>query len=318
MTYPRRGLAVVVPAALLLIAACSGDGDDSGPGGAMGGRGGQGGQAGEGGAGGLGGAGGAEAVCNGSADFCSLRFDEIAYPTTHNAMSNAEDDWNLPNQNFNIGRQLEDGVRAMMLDTYDEEGELLLCHVLCGLGSRPLVDGLGDINSFLRDNPTDVFAIIFESRIENSQTAAAIEESGLLDLAYAHVPGEPWPTLQELIDADTRLMVFQEKPGSPEYPWLMYIWDHAWETNFSWEAPEDFNCDPNRGDPDNPLFILNHFLTSPFGGSAELAEMVNYNPLFIDRANQCEDEGNALPNFVTVDFYDLGDLFVVVDSLNAP
>jgi hypothetical protein len=46
--------------------------------------------------------------------------------------------------------------------------------------------------------------------------------------------------------------------------------------------------------------------------------MVNHNPLFIDRAEQCEEEGNALPNFVTVDFYDIGDLFDVVESLNAP
>ena len=44
--------------------------------------------------------------------------------------------------------------------------------------------------------------------------------------------------------------------------------------------------------------------------------MVNYNPLFIERALQCEEQGNALPNFVAVDFYDIGDLFDVVDALN--
>jgi hypothetical protein len=44
--------------------------------------------------------------------------------------------------------------------------------------------------------------------------------------------------------------------------------------------------------------------------------MVNHNPLFIDRAEQCRTESGRLPNFVTVDFYDIGDLFDVVDSLN--
>ena len=44
--------------------------------------------------------------------------------------------------------------------------------------------------------------------------------------------------------------------------------------------------------------------------------MVNYDPLFLDRALECEEEGNALPNFVAVDFYDIGDLFAVVDVLN--
>jgi hypothetical protein len=39
-------------------------------------------------------------------------------------------------------------------------------------------------------------------------------------------------------------------------------------------------------------------------------------PLFIDRARQCEAVGDDLPNFVAVDFYDIGDLFDVVDALN--
>lgn len=267
--------------------------------------------------GGPGGTGGSGvSVCSGSADFCERRFDEVSYPMTHNAMSNAEDGWSLPNQNFNIVTQLEAGIRGMMLDTYEEDGEIVLCHVLCGLGSKPLVEALTEIRVFLDENPNEVFSIIFESSIENSQTADAVEESGLIGLTYAHAVGEPWPTLRELIAANTRVMVFQEKPGDAAYPWLMYIWEHAWETDFSAAAPEDFSCDPNRGDPEAPLFLLNHFLTSAVGGSAELAEVVNFNPAFLERAEQCQEEGEALPNFVAVDFYDIGDLFEVTAALN--
>lgn len=255
--------------------------------------------------------------CNGREELCERRFDQVAYPMTHNAMSNVEDGWSLANQNFGIARQLDDGIRGMMLDTYDEDGELLLCHVLCGLGSRPLVEGLQDINAFLEANPDEVVSIIFENYISQAQTASAFDESGLIDFVYAHQVGEPWPTLSELIAANTRLVVFEEKlPQEAEFPWLMNIWDHAGETPFSFAAPEDFVCDPNRGDPSNALFLLNHFLTGTLGGSLELAEMVNYNPLFIDRARQCEQEWNKLPNFVAVDFYDTGDLFDVVDALN--
>jgi hypothetical protein len=96
----------------------------------------------------------------------------------------------------------------------------------------------------------------------------------------------------------------------------MNIWDHAWETPFSFATPEDFTCDPNRGDPANPLFLFNHFLTAPLGGSPDLAEMVNYNPLFIGRAHECETENDDFANFIAVDFYDIGDLFDVVDALN--
>jgi len=38
--------------------------------------------------------------------------------------------------------------------------------------------------------------------------------------------------------------------------------------------------------------------------------------LFLDRAMQCRTESGQLPNFVTVDFFDIGDLFTVVDALN--
>mgnify|MGYP000718279095 CR=1 FL=1 len=55
----------------------------------------------------------------------------------------------------------------------------------------------------------------------------------------------------------------------------------------------------------------------PLGGSSDLAEMVNYNPLFLERAEQCKEEGEALPNFVAVDYYDIGDLFDVTQSLNS-
>ncbi len=255
--------------------------------------------------------------CNGHEELCDRRYDAVGVPMTHNAMSNAEAGWVSPNQTFGISRQLDDGIRGLMLDTYEEEGELLLCHVLCLAGSQPLVEGLGEIKAFLDNHPDEVVSIIFENYVTHDQTAGAFEEAGLLGFVYPHDAGSPWPSLGELIDGGTRLVVFQEKlPEDDAFPWLMNIWEHAWETPFSFSVPEDLSCDPNRGDPTNPLFLLNHFLTAPLGGNAELAEMINYNPLFIDRARECERAGAALPNFVAVDFYDIGDLFAVVDALN--
>ena len=267
----------------------------------------------------MGGMGGTIPKCNGHAELCDRAFDEVAYPMTHNAMSNAEAGWILPNQNFGITRQLNDGIRGMMLDTHDEDGELLLCHAICleEAGRQPLAEGLGEITAFLGANPEEVISIIFENYITHTQTAGDFEESGLIDFVYAHEIGVPWPTLAELIGADTRLVVFQEKMlQEAEFPWLMNIWDHAWDTDFSFSTPEDFSCDPNRGNPDNPLFLINHFLTPTLGGSPESAEMVNYNPLFIERVRQCEVESEDFPNFIAADFYDIGDLLEVVDDAN--
>ena len=40
--------------------------------------------------------------------------------TTHNAFNAEEDGFTFPNHNFGITRQLQDGVRGLMIDVYDE------------------------------------------------------------------------------------------------------------------------------------------------------------------------------------------------------
>jgi len=156
-------------------------------------------------------------------------------------------------------------------------------------------------------------SIIFESYVAEADVEAAVIASGLAP--YVHVQaGGAWPTLREMVATDARLVVFTDD-ASAVLPWHHYVWSHAWETHFSAETPEDFSCAKNRGSLANPLFILNHFLTAPIG-FPHLAEMVNHDPFFVERALQCQAESGALPNFVTVDFYDIGDVFHVVDVLN--
>ncbi|HEY2837858.1 MAG TPA: hypothetical protein VGJ26_01830, partial [Pirellulales bacterium] len=53
----------------------------------------------------------------------SRRYSDLAYATTHNAMSNSDERWLFPNQHHGIARQLQDGVRGLMLDVHYEEGK---------------------------------------------------------------------------------------------------------------------------------------------------------------------------------------------------
>ena len=101
--------------------------------------------------------GGTTPKCNGHEALCDRAFDEVAYPMTHNAMSNGEAGWLSPNQNFGITRQLNDGVRGMMLDTYLDDGELWFCHLICAAGKQPLVVGLEEITAFLEANGSHSF-----------------------------------------------------------------------------------------------------------------------------------------------------------------
>jgi hypothetical protein len=56
--------------------------------------------------------------CNGHAALCDRRVDQVAFLATHNAMAAADEPgWLFAAQDVGISRQLDDGVRALMLDT---------------------------------------------------------------------------------------------------------------------------------------------------------------------------------------------------------
>ncbi len=254
-------------------------------------------------------------TCNGHTSLCSKRFDEVAYATAHNAMSSLEAGWLFANHRHGIAKQLGDGVRGLMLDAYHFEGTSYLCHGICEAGRTPLVDGLGEIATHLAEQRDAVVTIIFESYISADAMAAAFEASGLARYTHVQIAGEPWPTLGELIARDRRLVVFTDREGGV-LDWYHDVWAFAFETHFSAESRDDLSCAPNRGDTSNDLFILNHFLTNPVA-SERWAEQVNHNPFFDERARECDEAFDHVPNFVTVDFYSIGDVLEVVDALNA-
>ncbi len=253
-------------------------------------------------------------ACNGHAELCDRPFSAVAFATAHNAMSNADDEWIFPNQPHDLSRQLADGVRGFMLDTHDDKGIAMLCHGTCLAGSEPLDAGLARFSAFLDTHPDEVLAFIFEAYISADATAEAFEAAGLVDRVHVQDPEQPWPTLRELLDAGTPLVVFTDKPDSGP-AWYHDVWAHAFETDYANKTKAFLDCRRGRGSADNPLFILNHFLTDPVA-LPELAEQINYDPFFIDKARECGARWERLPNFVTVDFYDIGDVLAVVDALN--
>lgn len=262
-------------------------------------------------------------ACNGHDELCERPFNEISYATTHNAMSNREEGWSLPNQNFSMTRQLADGIRGMMLDAYYcqdpaicGEKDTFLCHGECFIGSKPLAEGLGEITAFLEANTREVMTIFFENYIDAEDMRIAFEEADLLKYVHTQILGDPWPTLGEMVDSGRRLVVFTGSQGGA-YDWYHATWSYCWDTDWNIKDPEDFDCDRNRGSTDNDLFILNHHIYSSIGiPTTDLADLANSNPFFGDRTRQCYQETGQLPNYPSVDFYDIGDIFEVVDNLN--
>jgi len=247
------------------------------------------------------------------------RYNETAFLTTHNAFNCEEGDFQMPNQTYSISTQLNDGVRALMIDVYEKNGVPTVYHGFSFLGSVPLSSNLAEIKNFLENNPTEIVTIIFECNVSADMIEQAFINAELYNYLFEKNELLPWPTLEEMINENKRLVVFTDQDdASEQQKWYHYVWDFAVETHFTIHNPDEFNCDYNRGDPENDLFIFNHFITSSVGtGNIDQATIANSYPFFIDRIYNCIAEKEKLPNFITVDFYQTGNCCEVVNTLNS-
>jgi len=118
-----------------------------------------------------------------------------------------------------------------------------------------------------------------------------------------------------LIDNGQNLLVFAERgdPGGP--PWYHSMYDWFQETQFSFTNKKQFNCQPNRGRPDAPLFLINHWITVSPPNPPEEA-LVNSKAVLDKRIEDCLRERGLAPNILQVQFAERGDLMSVVRSLN--
>lgn len=253
-------------------------------------------------------------ACNGHPRLCDRPLAEITLPGTHNSMSNAEAGWMAPNQPHGLTRQLADGVRALMLDTYEEDGTLYLCHGYCSLGSQPLAEGLAEIRTFLDAHPDDFVAIIFQDAIPTERTAEALEAAGLAGRALVPGPALAAEPLGALLDGGAQLLIGLEAGGPPP-AWLPNAWDVWVDTPYSFASVDEFTCAQNRGRADNPLTLVNHWVSDPLP-RPENAVLANAAAVLEGRASECAAAWGRPVNILAVDFYTTGDLFEVVRRLN--
>lgn len=62
---------------------------------------------------------GGVATCDGSVALCGKRLDQVVFPGTHNSYAASDEPgWHFAGQRFGIPRQLDDGIRALLLDVH--------------------------------------------------------------------------------------------------------------------------------------------------------------------------------------------------------
>jgi hypothetical protein len=260
------------------------------------------------------------AQCNGQSEVCSKPYNEVAFLTTHNAYNTGSEGFSLPNHNYGVAQQLQDGVRAFMLDVYSLFGTTVQYHGTFTLGSQDLNDDLVEIRQFLDNNPNEVVTLILECYVSAATMEHELNVSGLSSYLFTKVAGQPWPTIQEMIDNNERLVVFtDEDDAGAGQDWYHYAWDYMVETHYSVNDVQDFTDQYNRGDASNDLFIFNHFVTSATlgTGSESDSQIANEYTFLMDRILNHYAGYQKFPNFITLDFYEHGGGLQVVQDLNA-
>ena len=151
-------------------------------------------------------------TCNGNAALCSRQYSAISQIGTHGSAFVGI----LPthNQQVDVEGQLDAGIRFLQAQTHIKDGHLQLCHTSCGLeDAGPLTDYLSTIKTWMDSNQGQVVTVLLTNgdRTDVNMFKGAMETSKLDSYAYTppkKLAMNEWPTLQNLIDNNKRIVMF--------------------------------------------------------------------------------------------------------------
>ncbi|TQD84836.1 hypothetical protein C1H46_029614 [Malus baccata] len=256
-----------------------------------------------------------------------LPFNRYSWLTTHNAFSQAgvrSSTGSLiiapMNQNDTVANQLKNGVRGFMLDMYDFNNDIWLCHSSGGkcynfTAFQPAINTLREIKAFLEANPSEIVTIFIEDYVESpSGLTKVFEGAGLKNFWFpiARMPknGEDWPTVDDMVQNNQRLVVFTSKRAKEASEGIAYEWNYVVENQYGSGGIIPGSC-PNRAEssPMNTksrsLVLVNFFRDLP---NASASCMDNSAPLLSAASKTCyEAAGKRWPNFIAVDYYEKSD-----------
>jgi hypothetical protein len=216
----------------------------------------------------------------------------------------------------------------------ETEQTIQLCHTSCDvLNVGTLESYLIRVTSWLQRHPYDIITILMGNSdvISPDKYISPVTSSGLIDYVYTppKIPMavDDWPTLQEMIFSNTRaVMMLDYEADQQEIPWLLDEFGQMFETPFS-PTDRDFPCTADRPPEDwpgalpreNRMYMANHNLNVDisFGGISLLVP----NTLILNETNaaaeihgslktnslNCTSLWNRPPNFLLVDYYNVGD-----------
>ncbi|PON42913.1 PLC-like phosphodiesterase [Parasponia andersonii] len=268
----------------------------------------------------------------------SLPFNKYAFLTTHNAyaIDNEPSHTGVPrftftNQEDSVTRQLNNGVRALMLDTYDFRGDVWLCHSFGGqchdyTAFEPAIDTLKEIESFLSANPSEIVTLILEDYVQAPKGLTTVfTNAGLMKYWFPleNMPksGRDWPLVSDMVAKNQRLIVFTSIKSKEQSEGIAYQWNYMVENQYGDGGMHAGSC-PNRAesspldDMSKSLVLVNYFESIP----VKQPTCEHNSGDLINMLRTCSGAaGNRWSNFVAVDYYkrsEGGGAFQAVDTLN--
>lgn len=253
-------------------------------------------------------------------------FNQYTWLVAHNAYSNYS---NFSNQyGIKISKQLELGVRGLMLDLYDFNDEIYLCHKTCLLSEYgTFVEEMNNtIIPFLENNPNEVLTLFLEDHSSKDFFKRALNQ--VKDLSkYVFNPQKwndrsNWPTLNELIQKNQRLFIISENEKNSGYfeinsgeVHVIFGQDISVENYWSLGdtyMSHDYRCYsrwkniPLSTEKASPfynywdrIFVMNQFHGIPYAPHSE--EDNKFYKLKKREEKYCKPYSKRFPNFIAVD-----------------
>lgn len=262
------------------------------------------------------------------------RFDEVTYLGAHNAHANVEDGFSIyAEQQWSIKKQLEKGVRHLLIDVWPYKGKLLLCHGGCGAKEKILTAGndfktfksaLETIKTFLDQNPEEIVSLELETYATARQMRDVIESvPGLSNYLLTPRIYDPikknnrWPRLIDLQKQNRRLIIFDAPKDTDTGDLDYYGYDTStyMRRNMYGQLDPDKACVVRGSKKESQrLNQLNFFgtVTSPLA--------IHNTPTTLKGVwDKCQAKGifdGDRPNFIAIDFVDRGNPMRWVNELN--
>ncbi|KAK5652538.1 hypothetical protein OQA88_10444 [Cercophora sp. LCS_1] len=284
----------------------------------------------------------ASVACNNSPLLCNRSYNNITHMGAHDSSFLRDESTGnslAGNQFFNATVALSAGIRLLQGQVHLENNTLKLCHTTCALLDAGLLSAwLARIKFWLDTNPNDVITILLvnSDNAPASSFGAAFDAAGISQYGFAP-DGTGWPTLQSMISANKRMVVFIAGISSPSaaHPFLLDEFTHVFETPFDVRRLSGFNCTLDRPSSAGTaadaiskgmIPLMNHFayteitsdITVPNVGdiaTTNSPSTTTTGALGL-HAQSCQAQWGVKPVFVLVDFYDQGPAIDAADRIN--